>query len=287
MNRFFKSIGFKIFLGLTAALLAGAVTAAVLNSNSAPQTSAAGLIFGPLQRFSSYLAGELSDFSVPFKSSAALSEENAELKKEVARLTDELVDYERAKHDLARYEKFLGVKEENPSFKFAAAAVIARDPGDKFFSFTAGKGSLHGVSVNDPVISGKYLVGVVTSVMPTQCKVSTLLNPAVNVGAFEISTRESGFVTTTPELSEKGLCRLPGLERTTAVVPGSVVVTSGIGGVYPRNLIIGTVDEVANDTADISSFAVIKPGADPTQLQDVFIIIDFEGQAGSGEGQGQ
>ena len=287
MFRFFKSIGFKIFLGLTAALLAGAVTAALLNNNSAPQTSAAGLIFGPLQRFSSYMADGLSDFSVYFKSSAVLSEENEELKKEIARLTDELVDYEQSKNKLTLYEKFLDVKEENPSFKFAAAPVIARDPGDKFFGFTAGRGSIHGISVDDPVIYGKYLVGVVTSVMPTQCKVSTLLNPAVNVSAFEISTRESGFVTTTPELSEKGLCRLPGLERTTAIVPGSVVVTSGIGGIYPRNLIIGTVDEIANDITALSSFAVIKPGVDPTQLQDVFIITSFEGQVGSDEGQGQ
>ncbi len=282
MRRFLKSTGFKIFLAVFAALLAGTVVAAVSNSKSAPQTSAAGTVFGPLQRFSSFVSNRLSDFSINFKSSAALAQEKEELKAEIAELTSQLIDYEQAKQDLKLYEEFLGVKKENPSFSFVSAPVIGRDPADMFFALTLGKGSLHGVSVNDPVIYGKYLVGVVTSVMPAQCKVSTLLDPAVNVGAYEISTREGGFVTTTGELSRKGLCRLPGLVKTTAVAPGATVVTSGIGGVFPRNLIIGKVTEIVDDPADISSYAVIEPGVDATDLEDVFVIVSFEGQSGAG-----
>ena len=68
MRRFVKSTGFKIFLAVFAALLAGTVVAAVSNSKSAPQTSAAGTVFGPLQRFSSFVSNRLSDFSINFKS---------------------------------------------------------------------------------------------------------------------------------------------------------------------------------------------------------------------------
>jgi len=278
MRRFLKSTGFKIFLAVVATLLVGTIIAAVSHNNSAPQTSAAGTVFGPLQRFSSYISNRLSDFSINFKSSASLAEEKETLEAEVAALTDKLVDYEQAKHKLDLYEEFLGVKEENPSFNFVSASVIGRDAADKFFSLTLGKGSVQGVSVNDPVIYGKYLVGVVTSVMPTQCKVSTILDPSVNVSAYEISTRESGFVTTNPELSGKGLCKLPGLIKTTAIVPGATVVTSGVGGIYPRNLIIGTVKEIVDDQADISSYAVIEPGVKILELEDVFIIVSFDGQ---------
>jgi len=278
MRRFFKSTGFKVFMAVVATLLVGTIVAAISNSNSAPQTSAAGTVFGPLQRLSSSLSNRLADFSVNFKSSASLAQDKAKLEGEIESLRDKLVDYEQAKHDLKLFEEFLEVKKENPSFKFVSAPIIGRDAADKFYKLTLGKGSMHGVSVNDPVIYGKYLVGVVTSVMPTQCKVSTLLDPSVNVSAYEISTRESGFVTTTVELSKKGLCRLPGLVSTTAILPGAIVCTSGIGGIYPRDLIVGSVREIVDDVADISSYAAIEPGVKITELEDVFIIISFEGQ---------
>ncbi len=278
MRRFLKSTGFKIFLAVVATLLVGTIAAAFSNSKSAPQTSVAGTLFGPLQRVSSSLANKLADFSVNFKSSASLTAQKEEMAKEIASLREQLVDYEQEKHKLDLYEEFLGVKEENPSFQFVSALVIGRDAADKFHMLTLGKGSLNGVSVNDAVIYGKYLVGVVTSVMPTQCRVRTLLDPAVNVSAYEISTRESGFVTTTVELSQKGLCRLPGLVDTTAILQGAIVCTSGIGGIYPRNLIIGTVKEVVNDKVDISLYAVIKPGVEVVELEDVFIVTSFEGQ---------
>jgi rod shape-determining protein MreC len=148
-----------------------------------------------------------------------------------------------------------------------------------FCSFTLNKGSSNDVSVNDPVLYGKYLVGVVSSVSATQCKVSSVLNPQVSASAYEVRSRESGFVETTAELSEQGLLRLPGLLRTTAISPGGIVCTSGTGGIYPRDLIIGTVREVISGSQGISSYAVIEPGVDFKQLQDVFILVDFIGQS--------
>ena len=64
---------------------------------------------------------------------------------------------------------------------------------------TLNKGSINDIRVNDPVIYGEYLVGVVASVTPTQCTVNTILNPNVNVSAYEVRTRDLGFVTSTVE----------------------------------------------------------------------------------------
>ena len=278
MRRLLKSTGLKILLAVVATLLVGTIAAAFSSNKSTIQTSAVGTLFSPLQRISSSLSNKLAEFSINFRSSASLAAQKDELAKEVESLREQLVDYEQEKHKLDLYEEFLGVKEENPSFQFVSAPVIGRDVADKFQMLTLSKGSLHGVSDNDPVIYGKYLVGVVASVLPTQCRVRTLLDPAVNVSAYEISTRESGFVTTTVELSQKGLCRLPGLAGTTAIMPGAIVCTSGIGGIYPRNLIIGTVQEIVDDKADISFYAAIKPGAEIGKLEDVFIVVSFQGQ---------
>lgn len=283
MRRLIHSKGFKIFCAVIAALLAGSVASAVSNSNSALSTSAAGFVFGPLQRVSSFLTQQVSDFSVNFKSSATLRKQIEELNKIIAQQKIDLVDYEKAKYKIAVYEEFLEVKEENPDFKFVSASVIAREAGDNYAGMTLNRGSVKGVSVNDPVIFGKNLVGLVVGVTPTQCEVKTLLNPSVSVSAYEIKTREKGVVETNAKLSREGFCRLTNLSSSTAVVEGGIVCTSGIGGIFPRELIIGTVQRIVPRSGTSSVDAVVKPDADIGGLTDVFIITSFEGQQSPAE----
>ena len=121
-------------------------------------------------------------------------------------------------------------------------------------------------------------VGVVESVTPTQCTVSTILNPKVNVSAYEVRTRDMGFVTSTVALSKEGHCHMPGLSSSTAVTVGGIVCTSGVGGIFPRDLIIGNIVDVVDGTVDISASAIIEPGVDFSEITDVFIITDFDGQ---------
>ncbi len=286
MHRFIKSKSFKIFSIVIAALFIGTIVAAVSRGNSTPLTSVAGTIFGPVQRLSSFISNSISSFAINFKSSAVLSDEVSELESQISGYQEDLVGYEQAKQQIKLYEEFLELKEEHEDYEFASASIIGRDSTDLFYSFTLNKGSSNDVSVNDPVLYGKYLVGVVSSVTATQCTIITVLNPKVSASAYEVRSRESGFVETTAELSAKGLVRLPGLERTTAISPGGIVCTSGTGGIYPRDLIIGTVQEVVSGSQDISSYAVILPGVDFSDLQDVFVLVNFEGQSSATEDKG-
>ena len=125
------------------------------------------------------------------------------------------------------------------------------------------------------------LVGVVTKVSATYCVVSTILDPNVNVSAYEVRTRESGFISNSASLSKDGFCRLSGLDRTTSIAAGGIVCTTGVGGVYPRDLIVGTVKEVKNEDSDISSYAIVEPSADIDNLEDALIITEFDGQGAS------
>ena len=189
------------------------------------------------------------------------------------------MDYEEVVYKNAFYKEFLELKEEHEDYEFAEAAVIGRDSADKFSTLTLNRGSAGGIAVNDPVIYGKYLVGVVASVTPTQCVVNTILNPSVNVSAYETRTREVSYVTTTTQLSDEGHCSFTNLSAGTAVTDGGIVCTAGVGGVYPSDLIIGTVVDIVDASVDISASAIIEPGVDFSQLTDVFIITDFNGQA--------
>lgn len=278
MIRFLKSSAFKIFAVIAAALLAGSLFAVASRSGSSPLTSITSFIFSPLSRLSSYVVSEIQNLPISFKSSSELLKENEELKKEIDNLTDQLVDYEQIRHKNEFYQQFLQIKEEHSDYVFAEAAVIGRDAADNLGSFTLNKGSAHDISVNDPVIYGNYLVGVVASVTPTQCTVNTILNPAVSVSAYEVRTRDMGFVTSTVALAQEGHCHMPGLSSSTSVTAGGIVCTSGVGGIYPRDLIIGNIIDVVDGTVDISASAIIEPGTDFSELTDVFIITHFDGQ---------
>ncbi|MBR2957103.1 MAG: rod shape-determining protein MreC [Clostridia bacterium] len=277
MRSFFKSTRFKGFLGFFGVLILSIVIAAATESGSSPASTVLGTVFSPLQSVSSAIADSVKDFSVYFRSSAQYQQRVKELENQLGEAQKELVGYEQAKQQIALYEEFLELKEENEDFQFASASVIGSDSSDAFGSFTLNKGELDGVKVNNPVIYGKYLVGVVVKTAPTYCVVNTVLNPEVNVSAYEVRTRESGYSTTTVDLAKEGKCCLSGLVRTTAIAPGGIVCTSGVGGIYPADLIVGTVEEVKNDTTNISSYAVINTQVDFTQLRDVFIITQFKG----------
>ena len=278
MIRFLKSSAFKLFAIIAAALLAGSVFAVASRSGSSPLTSVISVVFGPLSRLSSFVAAEFADIPISFKSSSELLKENEELQKKIDNLTDQLVDYEQLRHKNEFYQQFLNIKEEHSDYTFAEAAIIGRDAADNMGSFTLNKGSAHGIRVNNPVIYGKYLVGVIASVTPTQCTVNTILNPKVNVSAYEVRTRDLGYVTSTVALAQDGHCHMPGLSSSTAVTAGGIVCTSGVGGIFPRDLIIGNIVDVVDGTVDISASAIIEPGMDFAEITDVFIITSFDGQ---------
>ena len=278
MGEFFRSKKFKILACVVAALLVGTIFAALSHNGTSPVSSVLSAAFSPIERFSSFVAEKTNGFTVNFRSSASYLERVKELEAEIEKYRVQLVEFEQTKQKIAVYEEFLDVKEENPDYEFEDASIIARDSADMYYSFVIGKGSSSGIEVNDPVIYGKHLVGVVSSVKINTAVVKTILDPELNAGAYDVQSREYGYVTTNNELSSDEKCMLPGLKSSTSITSGSVICTSGIGGIYPKDLIIGTVDEVLNDTQTVSVYAVIEPGVAIADLQDVFVIKSFDGQ---------
>ena len=282
MNRFFKSKSFKLFVIVVAALLLGSVIAGITHMGSTPLSSALGIITHPLQKISASVGNYIDDYCDNFRSSSALQKENEKLRQKLADFQYELADYENTKRTLKIYEEFLGVKEEHPDYVFSNASVLSRDSVDIYGSFILDKGSAKGIEVNDPVIFGKNLVGIVTEVTPTNCTVKTLANPDVSVAVYEARSNEMGYVTGFESGIDTTVFMLPGLSKDSNIASGGVAYTTGIGGIYPKDLIVGTVEEIRKSQSDISYYGVIKSEVDFSQLTEVFVITDFDGQ-GIGE----
>ena len=144
-----------------------------------------------------------------------------------------------------------------------------------FGSFTINKGSNDGIKVYDAVIYSEYLVGVVTEVNPTSAVVRSVFDPSVHVAAYEIRTGELGYTNATYNMAVNGNCTLASLDRNTAISKGGIVATSGTGGIFPKDLIIGTVSSVKQIETDLSSYAVVEPPINSKDIHDCFVITDF------------
>ncbi len=278
MRQFFNGVKFRITAAICVSLLLGIFIAAVSENGSSPLSSVLGTVVSPLAEVSRQISEKMSDFRAGFVSSSAYREEISSLSEELESCKEELVDHEKLQHKLQAYEAFLDVKEENPDYSFLPATVILRDASDIYSSFSINKGSDDGLKINMPVIFGKHLVGIVKELTANTAVVYSLLDPTVSVSAYEIRTREDCYTESDTLLSSQGLIKLSGLSRSTPVVSGGIVCTSGIGGIYPRDLIIGTVTQVENSETDISAYAVVEPDIDVTAIVDVFVITDFKGK---------
>lgn len=277
MKRFFRSKGFKNLVVIAVVVFLGVLTAAFTHNASSPITSALGTVFSPLQKLSAAISENLDKISVSFESASVYEEENKELKTELEEYRKKLADYNEMKNKVNSYEEFYGIKKQNPDFEFSYGSVLSRDAADAYDSFTLNVGSKDGVEVDDPVIYGEYVVGIVKKVNFSTCVVYTLLDPRVNIGALESGTREYGYVSGDAALYKDGLCKLSGLDASTSVVGGGVVCTSGAGGIFPDGLLIGQVKAVRNDEVSSGFYAEIKPFAELSKISDVFVITSFEG----------
>lgn len=200
-----------------------------------------------------------------------LSEENRKLR-------EQLVDYYTLKDENASYENILSVKKAMPDLQLAAGSVVGRDPNDVFGDFTINCGSLAGVSVGDAVITETGVVGVVEEVYAASSRVRSILSEKTQIGATDKSCKESGVVTSDIQFANSGKVKMLYLTRDTEVQPDSIITTSGAGGVFPGDLLIGRVDSVERSNADSSYYAILTPYVDVTEVTDVFVVTDFDGK---------
>lgn len=276
MKHIFKSRPFKLVMAIIAFLGFGAIVAALNSSNATPQSTIVGTVFTPCHYVAQKIADATDNVFGAVSGNQQYEKEIKSLKKQIGDLQSQFVDYENLKNQNKLYKEFLGLKEENEDYKFVEASVIGRDSADIYKSFTISKGSVNGVKAGDAVLYGKYLVGVIEKVYPDYAVVKTILDADFNVSAYEIISNEMSYVTGNAKLARQGKCKLANLDASTKITYESIVCTAGVGGTVPKGLIIGTVDEISEEKTDISSYAVITPGVDVSQIGSVFVLTEFK-----------
>ena len=209
------------------------------------------------------------------KTASELQAENEKLKGQLRDANNKLVDYYDIKQENAQLRKYFNIKKDNSDYELMPASVINRDPNEKFYGFTVNKGSASGVSVNDPVLTENGLIGWVSHVDPASCTVTTILSPKTKISAVCKASKDTGVITGRSDICDDNLTALTVLTEQNKIETGDIIVTTGMGGVYPPDLVIGTVSEVKYDAFDMSLFAVIEPYEDIKSISDVVIVTGF------------
>ena len=206
----------------------------------------------------------------------ALQAENEALKSQIAQMEEDnrLADSIQREND--RLRDLLELKENNPDYELVDGYIIARSSTDWTSAFTIDCGSSQGIEVGMVAITANgEVVGLVTEAGTNYCTVKTVLDSSLEISATIASSGYSGMVQGAYTAADAGHLRMNYLPSTAVIRNRDQVVTAG-STVYPRNLILGYVVAVGMDDASVAKFARVEPAANIDQLEQVFILTDFD-----------
>lgn len=194
--------------------------------------------------------------------------ENMVLRAEAQRLKVQALQVEEIREENARLRRLLALRERLP-LATLVGEVVGREAGGWMRTLTVNRGRGSGISRQVPVIVPEGLVGRVVQVRAGASVVQLLDDPASTVGAVVQRTRTPGLV----EGDTTGRVRFKFMTRDeTQVAVGDIVVTSGLGGLFPRGVPIGQVVAIQDKGSALFHFAVLAPAVDFTRVEEVLLL---------------
>ena len=242
----------------------------------APQ-AVAGYTVIPFQKAISYTGSWLAGRSESIKELEALRVENAELRETVNDLTIKINDLTTDKYELAELRQLLSLDERYSDYPTVGARVIGKDAGNWYSTFLIDKGSNDGIKVNMNVLAGTGLVGIVTSVGPNWATVRSIIDDDSNISAMVLNTSDTMIVSGDLELYSNGTIKFTELrDEDNVVVQGDQVVTSQISSKYLPGISIGYIQEINNDSNNLTKSGYITPVVDFEHLDIVLVITQMK-----------
>ena len=228
-----------------------------------------------LGRMLAYPANSVNDFMESISNLKNTYQENQTLKQKVETIYELEVQLNDLKKDNEKMKEALKLQDTLNDYTLINATVIARNPDTWRDIVTINKGANDGLTPQMSVMSDNGLVGKVLDVNPTSARVALLSNndnTLVRVAAMIQGEKESIYGTLTGFDHEKNILIMSQIQATQEIKVGDKVVTSGLGGVSPSSLYIGTVEEVAMDRFGLYKEVRIKPAADTNDVRYVTVV---------------
>ncbi len=272
-----------LFATLLALTIAGA--ALYQTGRLAPVQRALSDVSSPIGEPSSALAARASDAIDAVRRFQSLASENEDLRAEVERLSLENVRLTELANETGRLRDELGYKQTNPSLQLRGAEIVSRgggglvpgrvtsrDPSPYLSVLTINLGQRDGVKQGQAVVTPLGLVGRIVDVGERTARVLLLTDRASSVNGQVMRTRVTGVVQGTGD----GRLVMRYIEQGGDIKIGDIVLTAGLGGVFPRGQPIGQVTSVRQQDIELFQEAEIRPTVDFSRLENVLVVTQFE-----------
>ncbi len=230
----------------------------------------------PIQGKLTSLADRIKDLTQTTQDIGELRRRNEDLQSLADRLMIENVRLKEIESENEALRRLLGFTQANPTHSYKAAEVkgrvIGRDPSNFLSYLIIDTGSQQGIEKGMPEATERGLVGRITDVGSNWAKVMLIIDPSSSVNALIQSSRATGVV----EGQVGGSLLMKYIPQEDTVNVNDIVLTSGLGGNFPKKLIIGQVTAVHRRDIEMFQQADIRPTADFNNLEIVLVITNFE-----------
>lgn len=265
-------------------VLSVAVVAAVLlsimsylSATSAPLPNLAGIVASPFRSASAAVSETFRRWTGYFTEVDELREENARLKKQIADMEETVRQAQADRDENVRLREVAKLREQRRDLYLESARVLVQDSSNWYSQLTINKGASQDISVGDCVVTEEgYLLGVVTETGSNWSTIRTILDSETSIGALVFRSGGSAMAQGDFALMSQERLSLTYLGTEPDVVAGDLIVTSGLGGYYPSQLVIGYVEEVRTSENGMSQYAVLRPEMELDGLVQVYVVTSFD-----------
>ncbi|MBI3160659.1 MAG: rod shape-determining protein MreC [Chloroflexi bacterium] len=237
-------------------------------------TPLAGLALRPILPIQEWLNSRFLAFQTLFAApadTARLQQENAQLQQEVSQLQAQVIALQQQVTEVEILSALLDFARAQPANEYQAAAVIGRDPSPFLQYILINRGSDDGLRRGMPVVSAQGLVGRIAAVTANAARVQLISDPASLVDV-RIQPAEADGILNGSVTADLFITQIP---VSASIQPGDLVLTSGLGGQYPANILVGQITSVRSEATALFQLASVGPVSDLTRLEIVLVIINF------------
>lgn len=227
-------------------------------------------IIMPIQNAFTMLKHKITGDTEFFTNLNTLKNENEQLKQRNNELETQVRELEVLKAENSRLQEYANLSEKYQEYETIAAYVIDKDVSNYSSNIVINVGSKQGVEKNMTVIADKGLVGHVISVTDSTAKVQVIVDSASSVSAM-ISTSEESIICKGSVDNDKVL-NASYIDTSSELLVGDSVVTSGLGGIYPKGITIGTIKQVVNTSNITDRYAIVDTAVDFSKLYTVLVV---------------
>lgn len=201
-----------------------------------------------------------------------LRQRNSQLEAENSKLQVQIVELQQQVTEAELLSTLVDYERRNVENQYIAAAVIARDISPFMHYIIIDRGSDDGLRKGMPVITQQGLVGSVAAVTAGAARVQLINDLGSSINAILQQSGVDGVVNG----KITGEIELDMVSKNATIQPGELVLTSGLGGKFPANIVIGQVVTIRSEAYSLFQSASVQPAVDFSQLEIVLIIKNFQ-----------